>query len=410
MIKKITIEQLTLGLYVHDLNCGWMDHGFLRNRFLIKTSSQLEKIQALGIRELYIDTSKGHDVRSAPTESEVTQKLERSLSHMADQTVSEQAPTTSTLAQERLHAKRIHGEAIKVVSTLMEDVRLGQQIDVERASPVISSMVDSIFRNRNALLGLTRIRNMDQYTFEHSVNVAVLMVSFARALELEQSVIEHIGLGALLHDIGKIRVPNEILNKPGRLTDDEFVIMRKHVVYSHDILARVPGLPQPALAVAAEHHERIDGTGYPHGLQQTAISYYGQMAAVVDVYDAITSDRVYHRGLEPHKALRKLLEWSQYHFTTELVQQFIRCVGIYPIGTLVKLKSQRLGVVVAAGQDGPLYPIVRIIMDARHRRYLQIQDVNLYHDHQQHGDCIVNVELPQQWAIDLQSVLNMPPP
>jgi len=165
-------------------------------------------------------------------------------------------------------------------------VRLGQQIDFEHANPVVTKMVDSIFRNQDALLALTRIRQVGRYTFEHSVNVAVLMVSFARAMGLEQALIHDIGLGALLHDIGKTLVPPEILNKPGALTDDEFVVMRGHVVHTNNILTVVPGIPQIALSVAAEHHERIDGNGYPNRKMGADISLYGQMASVADVYDA----------------------------------------------------------------------------------------------------------------------------
>ncbi len=405
MIKKIRLDQLQTGMYVHDLNCDWMDHGFLRPRFLLKTDAHLEQIRQLSIHEIDIDTDKGCDVANALSRTTVESALEQDLVRIANTGAGEVHPVT--LSDECIQAKRIHTEAVGVVSGLMEDVRLGQQIDLERANPVIGGMVDSIFRNQDALLGLTRIRNMDRYTFEHSVNVTVLMVSFARSLELDRALIHDIGIGALLHDIGKILVPPDILNKPGRLTENEFSVMRGHVVHSRDLLAVTSGIPAAALAVAAEHHERMDGTGYPDGKAGAAISRAGQMAAIVDVYDAISSDRVYHKGLEPHLALRKLLEWSNQHFDPQLVQQFIRCVGIYPVGTLVRLRSGRLGVVVESSREGLFQPVVRVFMDAKQRRYLTVQDIDLSRQRKGREDQIERAESPEQWRVNLNDLFQM---
>ena len=399
MIKKIRIAQLRPGMYVHDLNCSWMQHGFLRPRFPIKTAAELERIRQLGIDELYIDTDQGADVEivSAPVAAERVEVASRSRP----------ASQGSGSNAEFVQANRIHQEAIGVVSGLMEDARLGRQIDLERANPVVGNLVESIFRNQDALLGLTRIRHMDRYTFEHSVNVSVLMVSFARSLGLERRLIHDIGLGALLHDIGKTRVPAEILNKPGRLTEDEFTIMRGHATHGRSLLGQVAGMPPAALAVAAEHHERIDGSGYPDGKAGNAISRYGQMAAIVDVYDAITSDRVYHKGMAPSQALRKLLEWSQQHFDPTLVQSFIRCVGIYPVGTLVRLTSGRLGVVIKTSQDGLLQPVVRVFMDARRRRYLKLEDVDLARQRKGASERIEAAESPESWNITPEEMVRM---
>ncbi len=405
MIKKIPVNQLQLGMYVQDLNCDWLEHGFLRSRFLLKTDAQLEQIRQLEIQEISIDTDKGLDVSSAPPLTETESALEQNLVQVAKEGSGETHP--ASLNDERAQAKRIHTEAINVVSDLMGDARLGQQIDLERANPVIGEMVDSIFRNQDALLGLSRIRHMDRYTFEHSVNVAVLMVSFARSLELDRTLIHEIGIGALLHDIGKILVPPAILNKPGRLTDEEFTIMRGHVVHSRDLLAQAPGIPAAALAVAAEHHERLDGSGYPDGKAGKAISQAGQMASIVDVYDAITSDRVYHKGLEPHAALRKLLEWSNHHFDQSLVQQFIRCVGIYPVGTLVRLRSGLLGVVVESSREGPFQPVVRVFMDAKRRAYLTVRDIDLSRQRKGSEERIECAESPARWRVNPEELLQM---
>jgi cyclic di-GMP phosphodiesterase len=407
MIKKIQVAQLRQGMYIHDLNCDWLEHPFPSACFRLDSGEVLEQIRRLGIRELYIDTTKGQDVAQAPTEQKVTRTLERELAHGAAARPPQGGPRVP-LAEERARAERIQQEATRVVSGLMEDARLGRQIEVERVNPLLEQIVGCIFRNQDALIGLTRIRRMDRYTFEHSVSVAVLMVSFARALGLDQEVIREIGVGALLHDVGKTRVPGHILNKPGRLTDAEFQVMRRHVVYSREILAAAPGVSAVALAVVAEHHERSDGTGYPNGKAEAAISRYGQMAAIVDVYDAITSDRVYHKGLEPHEGLRKLLEWSCHHFNAQLVQHFIQCVGIYPIGSLVRLQSGRLGVVVESGRQGLLYPVVRVVMEAGGRRLPRPRDLDLS-DSAAGGDRITGTELPERWKVRPEVVLQQVP-
>lgn len=405
MIKKISIDQLKPGMHVHDLNFGWMDHPFAQKDFFLEDEDTLRQIRQLGVHELYIDTERGHDVPHAPTQTEVDERLERTMEVIADATPQ---PQPTTLNEERREAQRIHQEAMQLIHGLMEDVRLGRQIDLEQASPLVWEMVDSLFRNRDALLGLTRIRHTDRYTFEHSVNVAVLMAAFARSLELERNIIYMVGLGGLLHDIGKTLVPQHILNKPGRLSEKEFAVMRGHVVHTHTLLSQIPGIPPVALSVAAEHHERFDGSGYPNKLKGEAISRYGRMAAIADVYDAITSNRVYHQGMEPHIALRKLLEWSSHHLDPELTQQFIRCVGIYPIGSLVRLQSERLAIVVGRGREGMRQPLVRLVLDIKRRRYLN-QDVLDLSDAAQAGqERIVRVESTEKWRIHPETILTQP--
>ena len=407
MKKKIGIEQLQPGMYIADLNCGWLDHGFLRSRFLLEDIAQLGKIRQLGIRELYIDTDKGLDVTLAPTASEVEAALEQGLAELAATAdTDENRPTP--LASERLVARRIQNEAIGLVSGLMDDARSGRSIELEHMCPLVDQMIDSIARNQDALLSLTRIRRVGRYTFEHSVNVAVLMLSLARSLGLDRAQTQDIGLGALLHDLGKILVPTAILNKPAQLTDEEFGLMRAHVGHTCEILADIPGLSPTALAVAAEHHERIDGSGYPQRKVGDQITLYGQMAAIVDVYDAITSDRVYHKALDPHRALSKMLEWSSHHFDATLVQRFIRCVGIYPIGTLVRLRSGRLGVVVESGGQGPFQPIVRIVMDANRRCFLKVEDLDLSRLGKGSEERIIGAESPHTWGIKTDELLRFP--
>jgi putative nucleotidyltransferase with HDIG domain len=376
MHKKVSIDQLKPGLYIHDLDCGWMEHPFLHNQFLIQDLSDIDKIIKTGIKSLYIDTHKGMDVDDAPTLQEAKAETHAQLHKVA---MEDQAaiPQHLELAKEKSAARRIAREANQVVTGMMADIRLGKQVELERVNPVVVEMTASIFRNQDALSGLTRIRNVDHYTFEHSVSVTVLMVSFARTLGLPMEEIHEIGTGALLHDIGKSTTPLTILNKPGKLTEDEFVIMRDHVVQSERLLQAQKGISEIAISVAAEHHERYDGTGYPYKKKGDEISFHGQMAAIVDVYDALTAARVYKPGMDPNEVLGKLLTWSEQHFNPELVRQFIRCVGIYPVGTCVELESGNIAVVTEIGERNMLKPLVLVFFSKRWRKYIEPYPLDL---------------------------------
>jgi putative nucleotidyltransferase with HDIG domain len=391
-------------MYVHDLNLDWLDHPFLLNRFALEDPDQLRRIRALGVDEIEIDTELGRDAPRAPSAAEVAAELKPALDAAARQRPP--AFRSTPLSEERARARRLQREAARVAARIMEDVRLGQQVELDPARALIRQTVDSIVRNQDALIGLNRIRSVDHYTFEHSINVSVLMIAFARALGFEPEVLQQIGLGALLHDVGKSQVPDRILNKPGRLTDAEFAVIRRHVVDGHAILARIPGMPSAALDVVVEHHERMDGTGYPERKSGQGITRFGQMAAIVDVYDALTTERVYHGAIPPYEALRKLLEWSPHHFDRTLVQQFIRCVGIYPIGTLVRLESQRLAVVVETGRAELLKPVVRVVYDIGARRRLTPQDLDLAAPRVYGKDRILNAEDPAKWGLRPEYMLN----
>jgi HD-GYP domain-containing protein (c-di-GMP phosphodiesterase class II) len=395
MIKQIRIDQLKPGMFIHDLNCGWLDHPFLTNSFYVFDAATVQKIVKLGIRELYIDTLKGANVREARTQVEVNADLERQLQKIAENKT--EKPVVVALKDEAVRARRLQGEANKLVRSLMDDVRLGQQIQVDRIEPLVEGMVDSIFRNHDALLPLVRLKQHDDYTFRHSVSVCALLVAFGRGMKLARPVIKEMALGGLLHDVGKARVSDQILNKPGKLSDEEFSHMQHHVDEGIWVLEQTPGISQIAMQVTAEHHERFDGSGYPGQLVADGISSYGQMASIVDVYDAITSERVYHKGMAPTQALKKLLEWSNHHFDPVLVHAFIRSIGIYPSGSLVMLESRRLGVVVEQNEDKLLEPVVEVFYHAGRQHYIRPELIDLALSQQ---DRISNVESYEKWKID----------
>jgi len=394
MIKKVSKIDLRLGMFIHDLNCGWMEHSFLRNSFMLRKDTDLQKIMDSGISEVYIDTVKGIDASGSPTLVEVQADL---AARMLDLATPKPPPGSHTTHLEELgFAKKIQQEANKVIHSVLGDVRLGRQIQVERLQPVVAQITESILRNPGTLVSLGRIREGDTYTFQHSVSVCTLLVSFCRYLGLSPEVIHEAGIGGMLHDIGKMRVPDHILNKPAKLTDEEFAIMKEHVTLGLEILRGTPGISRTVVQVAGEHHERFEGSGYPEQLQGAEISQLGRMAAIVDVYDALTSNRVYHKGMEPPAALTKLFEWSDHHFDAELVQHFIQAIGIYPVGSLVKLASDRLGVVMEQSAQGLLSPKVRVMYDIPRGRRLSPVDIDLADPGC--DDSIVCNEDPEIWG------------
>lgn len=394
MIKQIRADQLKPGMYIHDLNCGWLDHPFVSNTFQVRDTETVDKIVNLGIRELYIDTLKGADVWEARPQTEVNADLERRLAEIAQKRA--EKPVVVELKDETARARRLHVEAQKIARLVLDDVRFGQKIQVDRIEPLAESMVESVFRNQDALLPLARLKNLDDYTFEHSVGVSALLIAFGRSMKLSKEVIKEIALGGLLLDIGKANIPDAILKKPGKLSDDEFARMQSHVVEGLKLLKQVPGISEIVVKMVGEHHERFDGTGYPNKLAGKQISRYGQMAAIVDVYDAITSDKVYCRGMPPTQALKKLLEWSKHHFDPQLVQGFIRAIGIYPTGTLVRLESNRMGVVIEQNEGNLLEPVVRVFYHAAQQYYIPPEIVDL----SKVQDKIASFENYDKWKID----------
>lgn len=346
------------------------------------------------MKEIYIDTARGEDVVGAPTQAEVESGLDRQLKASAS-TGAALAPARVSQREEVVAAKRILGEATEVVEELLLDVRLGKQVDLAKGGPLVMEINASVLRNPGALLSRCRIKEADTYTFKHSISICALMVSFTHALGMDTATVQEAGLGGLLHDIGKMKVPSEILNKPRKLTDAEFTIMKSHAALSRDLLKGVAGLSEVVIQIAGEHHERMDGSGYPRGIRGGAISQVGRMTAVVDVYDALTSNRVYRKGSEPSAVLKKLLEWSGSHLDGDLVQQFIRTLGIYPVGSLVRLSSGCLAVVVEQGED-LLRPLVRVVFDAERKLRLQPRDLHLTRSTEQ----IVDYEEPAEWKLD----------
>lgn len=402
MIKKIAVERLRVGMYVSDFNAGWLSHPFVLNSMKIDSEEQVGKVLAAGIRELFIDTARGLDDDEAPTQSEAAALTGRALESLAGREKTQLPERQITLAEEMSRARNTFSEATKIIRRVMDDIRLGRQIEIESSKGVVEKIAASVIRNSNALLTMRRLENLDDYTFLHSVSVCTMLTTFGKTAGMEVGMLHDIALGALLHDLGKMRISHAVLTKPSRLSGDEFTHMKSHVVLGSDLLRQMSGMPKMAFEPVEMHHERFDGSGYPQGLQGEQISQVGRMSAIVDVYDAITSERCYHRPMSPADGIRKLFEWSRFHFDPALVQLFVKSIGIYPVGTLVRLESGRLGVVIEQRETSLLTPLVRVVFDARRNYYIQPEDVDLSKPLGAGGaDRIVGHELAERWKIEV---------
>ncbi len=394
MQKKISVEQLRLGMYIHELGCSWMDHPFWRKTFLLDDPNDLKTILAIKIKLIWIDISKGLDVEDDEAEESVAANIESTLA-LAD-TSFEPVPRVS-IAQEAARAVKICEKSRQAVASMFQEARMGRALKAEDALPIVEEISNSVLRNPGALISLVRLKDKDDYTYMHSVAVCALMVSLAKQLNLDDEQIRQAGLAGLLHDVGKMMIPHEILNKPGKLTDAEFATVKNHPSEGHKLLLGGSGIGDTALDVCLHHHEKVDGSGYPEQLADEQISLYAKMGAVCDVYDAITSNRPYKDGWEPADSIRKMAEWSHGHFDERIFQAFVRSIGIYPTGSLVLLESGRLAVVMEQSGKSLLSPKVKIFFSTKSNCRILPEITDLA----QPGckDKIVSFEDPAKWNI-----------
>jgi HD-GYP domain-containing protein (c-di-GMP phosphodiesterase class II) len=401
MIKRIPVSALRVGMYITDLNNDWIPHNTQRKRGVIRKEETIEKIQKMGVGYVYIDVSRGLDSQDSEPSREVDRRNETALQKAGE--LSPGVHKRVLVGEEMGLAQQVHTHAQGLVGNLMSNVKTGSAIDVAPIHQLADELQNSVFRNANALSCLGRIREKDNYLLEHSVNLSVLMSLFGNYRKLPADILHQIIVGALLHDIGKILTPDEILHKPGRLSPEEFEVMKAHARHSRDILKSTEGIGELTIITAAEHHERLDGSGYPEGLKGEEISVYGRVVAITDVFDAITTDRVYHKGMTPTQGLKKLLEWSGGHLDPVLVKEFIRCVGLYPIGSLVLLESGRLGVVIETNDEDQRLPVVRVMYNTKFRMPITVDTLDLAKPGTQ--DRILRSVDPEEYKIDVRKFL-----
>lgn len=375
MKRKLDVQQLKIGMYVRELDRPWRDTPFLFQGFEILTEKEIQELQRycqyvyVDIPESYINTRltkgtekilshviTGQALRHKKIEHELLIKVE-------SQPLLQSAYHDQTSLEEEIEAvQKTHRETRMLIQTVMEDVRLGKNINTVAAKKLVTEMADSVIRNPDALTCFSQLKKKDEYTALHSLRVCILALAFGRHLGLEREELNLLGIGALLHDVGKMKIPNEIINKPSALNDYEYALMKSHVPRGVEILENTDGISPVSINVARCHHERYDGHGYVNSLKGDTIGLFGMIGGIVDCYDAISSDRAYHTGMSAHAALKKMYEWRNQHFHPGLVEQFIQCMGIYPIGSVVELNTGEIGVVVTMNRLRRLKPQIALVL------------------------------------------------
>jgi HD-GYP domain-containing protein (c-di-GMP phosphodiesterase class II) len=389
MKVKVFASDLTQGMYVSELDRPWLETPFLFQGFVIRTTEELNQIREL-CSYVFVDVEKstGDIARKLLNSQSWASKSAAKTNRVSSEAVKNNSRqdaigmTAEELERQEFYdelrrARKHYDDTHFYIEQALEDVRLGRAVDTKAARKLVGELAESIVRNYNALVWLTNLKRRDEYTTTHCINVCILTLSFGRCLGLSRGMLNSAGLGALLHDLGKMLVPSEVLNKPGKLTRDEFEVMKGHPLHGYDLLKNEEHLNEEVLKIVRSHHERINGGGYPDGLTDKQIGKLTRMVSIVDVYDAVTSDRVYHDGMPPHEALKVMYNWAANNFDQKLMEAFIRCVGIYPIGSLVELTSGHVGVVVRTDTKSRLRPVVILILDADKQPYETRKFINL---------------------------------
>lgn len=392
MQVRIPTDQLRVGMFVHAVDAPWLESPFWRYRFPIESPDDIASLRDAGIDSVVIDTERGIGLAS-PRPVGVVQPVETAPAEPEEPAFDPLDTTSCSLSTEREHAREVIDRAKHKMRGVFDGARLGHAVESSEVIGLVEEISASIMRNRHALLGLVRLKSKDEYTYLHSVAVCALMTSLARQLGLPEDQHRDLGLAGLLHDIGKMGVPKPILNKPGQLSDEEFAIVRSHPHRGAMILEEGENVPALALDVCRHHHEKVDGTGYPYGLKGEEISLAARMGAVCDVYDALTSDRVYKEAWSPVEAVTAMWSWEG-QFDRIVLFAFFQAIGVYPLGLLVRTSSDALAIILPNGRRATRTRL-RLFLDIETRTLIDPVDLTAADDR---GERIVAVEDPASWT------------
>ena len=355
MLKRIPVNQLSLGMHLQAFCGAWLEHPFWRTKFVLSDPNDLILIRESTITEVWIDVSKGLDIEATDAEQIV-----------AVEAIPEPAPVVqekSSFNDEVKRAAKICAKGKEAVVSMFQEARMGKAIEAEAAAPLVEEISNSVLRNPGALISLARLKIADDYTYMHSVAVCALMIALSRKLGLDEQQTREAGMAGVLHE-------------PGKLTEEEFTLVKTHPEEGHKLLLGGKGISDITKDVCLHHYEKIDGSGYPKGLNGETMSLFAKMGAVCDVYDAITSNRPYKAGWDPAESIKRMAEWKG-HFDPTVFQAFVKSLGIYPVGSLVRLESGKLGVVVEQGEQSLLKPKVRVFFSTKSQAYINPELIDI---------------------------------
>ncbi|MCK4585740.1 MAG: HD-GYP domain-containing protein [Gammaproteobacteria bacterium] len=402
---RVYTADLKIGMYVSELDRPWVETSFMFQGFAIQNDEDIRELQSC-CDVVYVDKE-----LSRPEAAQHLATTHVSKVKVENHSIKPHKPGSFREADFRhnlVRSHRIYKDARGWVDTMLEDSRLGNSIDTEKARSLVAQLADQVIQSPDALVWLTHLKSRDEYTATHCINVCILALTFGRCMGLEDKELHQLGMGALLHDIGKMRVPDEILNKPGKLTKEEFRVMMEHPSKGNAMLREDHELDPASMHIVLHHHERLDGSGYPHGLGSEEIPVLTRISSIVDVYDAITSDRCYHDGIAPADAMDNLFKWSEGNFDVSLLERFIKCMGIFPIGSAVRLNTGDIGMIVATDAGHRLKPIVLLIMGAKGELYQPKRLINLSSSAWKESGTRLSIEdvlEPGSFGIDIRTIL-----
>ncbi len=384
-------------MFIQEMGGRWIDHPFLRSSFTVANEKDYQTLLHSNVPDLVIDTAKGLDIDRAPDQTPAPAPAPAAATVITPRAVETKVPFEKEIDR----AREIQAKAKTEVTRMFNEARMGKAIEVADIAPLVEEINGSLERNAGALLSIVRLKSADDYTYMHSVAVCGLMIALGRRMGLDEEELKIVGLGGLLHDLGKIAMPTAVLNKPGKLTDAEFGIMKTHPLAGWELLKKSNTVGEVPLDICLHHHERMDGNGYPDKLSGAALTTHARMGAVCDVYDAITSDRPYKTGWAPGESVKLMAKWCNGQFDETIFQQFVKTVGIYPTGTLVRLKSGRLGVVMDQPETNLLQPTVKAFFSTKSQAHITPETIDLARSE----DAITSPENAREWGFDLDKIL-----